>query len=36
MNDYKDRALNILVNYPDSEYKASLLKMIDYVVERKI
>ena len=36
MNDYKDKALAILNNYPDSEYKKSLLLMIDYVVERKI
>ncbi|WP_075341598.1 polyprenyl synthetase family protein [Tenacibaculum agarivorans] len=36
MHDYKNRALKILDNYPDSEYKDSLLMMIDYVVERKI
>jgi len=36
MLDYKNRALNILNNYPESEYKSSLLQMIDYVVERKI
>lgn len=36
MNDYKNRALAILENYPDSPYKQSLLQMIDYVVERKI
>ncbi len=36
MNDYKNKALAILENYPTSEYKSSLLKMIDYVVERKI
>ncbi len=36
MHDYKNRALNILDNYPESAYKSSLLKMIDYVVERKI
>ncbi|WP_339884392.1 polyprenyl synthetase family protein [Polaribacter vadi] len=36
MNDYKSKALSILNNYPDSPYKASLLKMIDYVVERKV
>ena len=36
MHDYKNKALSILDNYPDSEYKASLVKMIDYVVERKI
>tara|TARA_R110002126_G_scaffold142037_4_gene287583 strand:+ start:5451 stop:6428 length:978 start_codon:yes stop_codon:yes gene_type:complete len=36
MNDYKNKALSILENYPTSPYKKSLLQMIDYVVERKI
>ncbi|PQJ79532.1 polyprenyl synthetase family protein [Polaribacter porphyrae] len=36
MNDYKNKALAILDNYPDSPYKKSLLQMIDYVVERKV
>ena len=36
MNDYKNRALTILDNYPTSPYKDSLLQMIDYVVERKV
>jgi len=36
MHDYKNKALAILENYPSSTYKDSLLKMIDYVVERKI
>ena len=36
MHNYKDKALAILENYPKSEYKSSLLKMIDYVVARKI
>lgn len=36
MHDYKNKALAILDNYPESEYKTSLVKMIDYVVERKI
>ena len=36
MHDYKSKALAILNNYPESEYKISLEKMIDYVVERKI
>jgi len=35
MTDYKNKALEILNTYPDSEYKSSLLTMIDYVVERK-
>lgn len=36
MNDYKNKALAILENYPSSVYKDSLLQMIDYVVERKV
>jgi octaprenyl-diphosphate synthase len=36
MNDYKNKALAILNDYPDSPYKKSLLQMIDYVVERKV
>lgn len=36
MHDYKNKALAILNNYQDSPYKDSLLKMIEYVVERKI
>ena len=36
MNDYKNKALSILNNYPVSPYKKSLMQMIDYVVERKI
>ncbi|CAL2107421.1 octaprenyl-diphosphate synthase [Tenacibaculum sp. 190524A02b] len=36
MHDYKKKALAILDNFPESDYKTSLTKMIDYVVERKI
>ena len=36
MNNYKNKAIAILENYPKSEYKNSLLTMIDYVVDRKI
>ncbi len=32
---FKDDALSILANYPDSEYKNSLELMVNYVVERK-
>jgi octaprenyl-diphosphate synthase len=32
---FKDEALSILVNYPDSAYKNSLELMVNYVVERK-
>ncbi|MEN8703090.1 MAG: polyprenyl synthetase family protein [Polaribacter sp.] len=36
MNSYKNKAITILNNYPESPYKNSLLQMIDYVVARKI
>lgn len=36
MHDYKNKALAILKNFPESNYKKSLLQMIDYVVERKL
>ena len=36
MHDYKNKALAILDDFDNSEYKDSLLKMINYVVERKI
>ncbi len=36
MYNYRDKALSILKNYPESPYKKSLLKMIDYVVERNV
>lgn len=36
MNEYKNKALAILKDFPASEYKNSLVTMIDYVVERKI
>ena len=36
MNGYKQKALALLQDFPDSEYKKSLETMIDYVVARKI
>lgn len=36
MYAYQNKALLILDNFPESEYKNSLKTMIDYVVERKI
>ena len=36
MHDYKNKALAILENFPESDYKTSLVQMITYVVERKI
>lgn len=35
MLDYKEQALEVLRNYPDSPYKDSLLLMVDYVIDRK-
>lgn len=35
MLNYKEQALEVLSNYPDSPYKNSLLLMVDYVIDRK-
>ncbi|MDT0539362.1 MULTISPECIES: polyprenyl synthetase family protein [Croceitalea] len=35
MLEFKDEALSLLNDYPDSPYKASLTLMVNYVVERK-
>jgi len=35
MLEFKDEALSLLDEYPDSAYKSSLTLMVDYVVERK-
>lgn len=35
MLEFKDEALSLLDEYPDSAYKSSLILMVDYVVERK-
>jgi len=36
MEEYKLKAMGILDTYPPSEYKDSLLTMVNYVIERKI
>ena len=36
MYDYRKKALAILNDFPETDYKKSLVTMIDYVVERKI
>ncbi len=36
MNEYKVKALEILDQYPNSEYKNSLIEMVNYVIDRKI
>jgi octaprenyl-diphosphate synthase len=35
MKEYQKRALDILYKYPDSEYKDSLITMVNYVIERE-
>ena len=36
MHEYKNKALELLADYPDSEYKRSLVDMVAYVINRKI
>lgn len=36
MEDYRQKALEIIKNYPESEYKNALILMVNYVIERKI
>ena len=36
MKDYQQKALEIIKNYPDSEYKNALTLMVNYVIDRKI
>lgn len=36
MKEYQQRALAIITTYPESEYKKSLVLMINYVIDRKI
>jgi len=36
MKSYQERAMQILDDYPDSEFKNSLQIMVNYVIERKI
>ncbi len=35
MHEYKDKALAILSEYPESDYKSSLVLMVNYVIDRK-
>ncbi|NVK27289.1 MAG: polyprenyl synthetase family protein [Flavobacteriia bacterium] len=34
MNEYKEKALEILHTYPESEYKTAMSELVDYVIER--
>jgi octaprenyl-diphosphate synthase len=36
MKEYQEKALQLLNDYPDSDYKKSLKIMVNYVIERKI
>lgn len=36
MQEYQQKALLMLSNYPDSPYKKSLIDMVNYVIDRKI
>lgn len=36
MMEYQQEAIQLLHKFPDSDYKASLLLMVNYVIERKI
>ena len=36
MKEYQSQAFTILEDYPNSQYKESLLTMVNYVIERKI
>lgn len=36
MKDYQQKALEIIKDYPDSEYKKALILMVNYVINRKI
>ncbi|HFS67781.1 MAG TPA: polyprenyl synthetase family protein [Flavobacteriia bacterium] len=36
MKEYQRKALAILDNYPDSDYKKSLVMLVDYVIDRNI
>ena len=35
MKSYRDEAMELLATYPDSEYRASLELMVNYVIDRK-
>ncbi|WP_111308168.1 polyprenyl synthetase family protein [Confluentibacter sediminis] len=35
MNQFQEEALKLLDNFPDSEYKKSLILMVNYVIDRK-
>lgn len=35
MLEYKNQALNFIADFPDSEYKSALIKLIMYIIERK-
>lgn len=36
MSEFREKALDLLHTFPDSEYKSALVLMVNYVIERKI
>lgn len=36
MKDFQQKALTILADFPESEYKTALILMVNYVIDRKI
>ena len=35
MEEYQEKALQLLTNYPESDYKSALILMVTYVIDRK-
>ncbi len=35
MNDYKEKAIEIIQNFPDSASKQSLIDLLNFTIERK-
>ena len=35
MEEYQEKALQLLTNYPESDYKSALILMVNYVIDRK-
>ena len=36
MKEFQQKALQILNDFPDSDYKDALIMMVNYVIDRKI
>ena len=35
MNDYKNKAIKILLEFPENDSRASLIRLVEYTVSRK-